>query len=165
MRINLPSGVAASAMVRAAMLAATLVLCGCATVGRQAALEPDRPTAAMNPAALRILSNGAFSGDISSDETAAMCSAFRLSVADVSTYFAQARRVQAAEYAHELIASNCHASGTYSTAGGQTLNWKIDQARRGMLHAAGKVPTYYYCARCESPAFYAPCDIECLHAE
>lgn len=112
---------------------------------------------------VKIEYNGAYQGNISSDETEKSCEDFVLSETEVTTFFSASRSATDREYAHDLIASNCYANGSFVLEGTQGI-WQIDRARRGFLSLAGKTE-YYYCAECDGPLFYETCDINCVHGE
>ena len=102
-----------------------------------------------------IQENGLYSGYISSDETEESCKTFTLTKDDISQFFKHARVVSQEEYAQNLTASNCYASGQFTTSTGEQGDWKIDRARRGMLHLnASNEVKYYYCPECVKSLFY-----------
>ena len=111
-----------------------------------------------------IVDNGAYSGDVSSHETAQSCRDFWVTDDSVKSFFLASDIIDINAYQHELVASNCYASGTFLTADGKTGSWQIDRARRGFL--AFQEDSYlYYCHRCRQDIYYAPCDVECVHGE
>lgn len=109
---------------------------------------------------VKIEHNGAYQGNISSDETENSCENFVLSETEVTTFFSIARSATEREYGHDLIASNCYASGVLMLDGTQGT-WQIDRARRGFLSLAGKTE-YYYCDECDGLLFYEACDVGCV---
>lgn len=108
--------------------------------------------------------NGSYSGYISSNETAESCKTFILNKSEIVTFFKHSRTATSREYAHDLTASNCYASGGFITSIGVEGTWKIDRARRGVINFNNGAHTkYYYCSGCKSTLFYESCDIECIH--
>ncbi len=114
-------------------------------------------------AKVKIEKNGVYQENISSDETEESCTDFVLSETEVATFFSTSRTATDREYSHDLMASNCSASGSFVLEGTQGT-WKIDRARRGFLSLAGKTE-YYYCSECDSTLYYEPCDIDCIHGD
>lgn len=110
---------------------------------------------------VKIEHNGAYQGNISSDETKKSCEDFVLIETEVTTFFSISRSATEREYGHDLIASNCYASGVLELDGHQGT-WQIDRARRGFLSLEGKTE-YYYCAECDGLLFYEACDMNCVH--
>lgn len=105
-----------------------------------------------------ITQNGARSNSVSGDETAAMCSRFRLTPAAVRQYFARSVRASTREYSHDLEMSRCYAAGTVTFSDGTNGHWFIDLERRGELILAGNRRVFYYCKSCTSPPFDEPYD-------
>jgi hypothetical protein len=121
-------------------------------LGLAALLGNVAPAAATTGIAVRkvaIFANGARS----SDETAAACRRFQLAPADVRTFFAYARRVNARAFHHDLSMSRCHAAGTLKLASGTRARWFIDLERRGSLRLTSGRVLYYYCMTCRSAKF------------
>jgi hypothetical protein len=114
---------------------------------------------------IKIVHNGAYSGDIGSDETPDMCKSFILEEFEIFNFFVTARSATLREYEHDLIASNCYVSGTFVSENGVRGTWKIDRSRRGFLHFSGSKSEYYYCGECENQLFYESCDINCIHGQ
>ncbi|MCF6257651.1 MAG: hypothetical protein L3J98_03380 [Gammaproteobacteria bacterium] len=115
---------------------------------------------------IHIDSNGSYSGYISFNETTEYCKTFVLKKSEVVDFFKQSRAVTSREYAHDLMASNCYASGGFILSTGIAGTWKIDRARRGMINFDnGDDTKYYYCSECKSTLFYESCDIECVHGQ
>jgi len=110
--------------------------------------------------------NGSYSGYISSNETAESCKTFILKKSEILLFFKHSRIATSREYAHDLTASNCYASGSFVTSTGVEGAWKIDRARRGLIDFnKGADTKYYYCSECKSILFYESCDMECIHGE
>lgn len=105
------------------------------------------------PDSVEIVRNGAWSADISGDETADMCRTFVLRQADVSAFFKHASRVTERAYSHDLDAANCYAEGRARLADGGTAKWKIDQARRGYISMPDGRTIYLYCPKCRADVF------------
>ncbi|WP_175043275.1 hypothetical protein [Burkholderia lata] len=105
------------------------------------------------PESVEIVRNGAWSADISGDETPDMCRAFVLRQADVSAFFKRASRVTARAYSHDLDAANCYAEGNARLAGGGAAKWRIDQARRGFISMPDGRTLYLYCPKCRADVF------------
>jgi hypothetical protein len=103
-----------------------------------------------------ILQNGAWSENISSDETAEICSKFVLSQSDVREFFRRARRVSYKEYSHDLDMSRCHATGKVVFANGDRGEWSVDRERRGLLTLSDGRNVYFYCRNCGAKAFGEP---------
>ncbi|MCF6236463.1 MAG: hypothetical protein L3J70_08875 [Gammaproteobacteria bacterium] len=115
---------------------------------------------------IHIDSNGSYSGYISSNETVESCKTFILNKSEIIKFFKHSRTATSREYAHDLIASNCYASGSFTISNGIEGTWKIDRARRGLINYNNNANTkYYYCAECKSALFYESCDIECIHGQ
>ncbi|MBY4870536.1 hypothetical protein DIE14_21450 [Burkholderia sp. Bp9017] len=108
---------------------------------------------AVGPKSVEIVRNGAWSADISGDETPDMCRAFVLRQADVSAFFKRASRVTARAYSHDLDAANCYAEGSVRLAGGGAAKWRIDQARRGFISMPDGRTLYLYCPKCRADVF------------
>ncbi|MBN3731782.1 MULTISPECIES: hypothetical protein [Burkholderia] len=105
------------------------------------------------PESVEIVRNGAWSADISGDETADMCRAFVLRRADVSAFFKRAGRVTERAYSHDLDAARCYAEGEARLAGGGAAKWRIDQARRGFISMHDGRTIYLYCPKCRADVF------------
>ncbi|WP_174973020.1 hypothetical protein [Burkholderia contaminans] len=105
------------------------------------------------PESVEIVRNGAWSADISGDETADMCRAFVLRRADVSAFFKRASRVTERAYGHDLDAARCYAEGEARLAGGGAAKWRIDQARRGFISLPDGRTIYLYCPKCRADVF------------
>jgi hypothetical protein len=136
---------------RRLLLAAPLLLA--AQLPGAARAEPSPAWLPAAVAAVSITANGARGNDVSGDETAAMCSRFRLQLRDVRAYFARAQPVDARAYHHDLEMSRCHAEGRVAFVNGQRGRWRIDQERRSLVLLPGRVPILLYCPRCTTPAF------------
>jgi len=108
-------------------------------------------------------SNGSFSGDISGNETEAVCKEFVLSEDEGKNFFLQSRVATEREYTHDLLPSNCFSGGTLTTSQGRLATWKIDRARRGYLIFADGDVQYLYCADCTETIYFEACDIGCTH--
>ncbi len=104
---------------------------------------------------ITIENNGAYSGYISSDETAGSCKDFILDSDEVIKYFKISQVATPKEYEHDLTASNCYASGSFVSSSDKKGTWKIDRARRGIITTSIDTK-YYYCVECKSPLFYEP---------
>lgn len=142
-------------MVRLLLFSLISMAAGCAEYG----LSTNKPTelqAFLKPEFIQIAHNGAYSGDISSDETAETCKTFTLDKSDIVTFFQLAHTVSLDEYSHDLIASNCFASGSLVSGGHKIGDWKIDRARRGFFHPTDNKTQLYYCNACQSTIFYEP---------
>ncbi|WP_196493632.1 hypothetical protein [Burkholderia anthina] len=107
------------------------------------------------PRSVEIVSNGAWSADISGGETADMCRQFILRQTDVSAFFKRANRVTERAYSHDLDAASCYAEGEARLAGGGAAKWRIDQARRGFISMHDGRTIYLYCPKCRA-AMFAP---------
>lgn len=105
------------------------------------------------PESVDIVKNGAWSADISGDETADMCRTFVLRRADVSAFFKRAGRVTERAYSHDLDAARCYAEGEARLAGGGAAKWRIDQARRGFISLHDGRTIYLYCPKCRADVF------------
>ncbi|WP_444944719.1 hypothetical protein ACJJIK_08190 [Microbulbifer sp. ZKSA006] len=115
---------------------------------------------------IHIVNNGSYSGYISSDETAESCKAFIVNKSEIIEFFKNSRAATSREYAHDLTASNCYASGSFITSTGVEGTWKIDRARRGLINFNnGAHSKYYYCSECKNTLFYESCDMECIHGQ
>ena len=90
---------------------------------------------------------------MSGDETAAACTRFRLTSADVAGFFAKARPVDERAYNHDLEMSPCYAAGAIRLADGTGGTWTIDEARRGLLVRRDGSRAYLFCAACSTPPF------------
>jgi hypothetical protein len=105
--------------------------------------------------------NGAFTGDISGNETPDTCSEFKLTEAEVKDFFSSARASSRRENLIDADMSNCFADGMLTLQDGNQAGWSIDQARRGEIRVtrpSGGAVLYYYCATCFSKKFYPACD-------
>lgn len=129
-------------------IVAAAVMAGCAPT---TAREQQREAVALP--AVTITANGARSAGLSGDETAATCTRFRLSPAQVTAFFAQARPVDERAYNHDVAMSPCYAAGTIRLADGDGSTWTIDEARRGQLVRPDGSRRYLYCAACPTPPF------------
>ncbi|WP_175775881.1 hypothetical protein [Burkholderia anthina] len=116
-------------------------------------VPPGRVVPGIGPGSVEIVRNGAWSADISGDETADMCRTFVLRQADVSAFFKRASRVTARTYSHDLDAANCYAEGEARLADGGTAKWRIDQARRGFISMPDGRTIYLYCPKCRAGVF------------
>jgi len=117
-------------------------------------------TAKLELSSVEILISGQYSGLVSGEETVESCKDFQLAEADVLAFFRMAERVDQRQYGHDLDASNCYASGTFTASSGATGDWKIDRARRGYLHLKAGGTTYFYCPGCVNELFYEADDAE-----
>lgn len=111
----------------------------------------DNKTGAIT--SVRFVDNGAWTDQISSDETSEFCSGFVLTENDVRDFFKAARTATAREYEHDLDMSRCFASGELILSGKSSL-WKIDRARRGRLIFPDKSERYFYCPACKNDKFF-----------
>jgi hypothetical protein len=138
-------------------LAVLVLVSGCA------AKESQREdVAAPQLRAIQIVVNGGYSGAISGPETESHCADFLLTRSKVTAYFERARSVTESEYQHELTPSNCFASGTAATVGGERVEWKVDRARRGLItFSEGK--TFHFYSPLSDALYYEACDISCIH--
>ncbi|WP_152603351.1 MULTISPECIES: hypothetical protein [Burkholderia] len=114
---------------------------------------PGGAVPVVGPESVEIVTNGAWSADISGDETADMCRTFVLRRADVSAFFKRASRVTERTYGHDLDAANCYAEGKARLAEGGTAKWQIDQARRGFISMPDGRTIYLYCPKCRADVF------------
>jgi len=104
---------------------------------------------------IKIDNNGSYSGYISTNETADSCKIFILKKSEIINFFKQSRIATSREYAHDLAASNCYASGSFTTAEAKKGTWKIDRARRGYINFnSSNNAKYYYCSKCKGTSFY-----------
>ena len=146
-------------MVKLILLFITLAL-GCSVT--------NNATKTLQPFELKdiqINNNGSYSGDISTNETVDFCKTFVLKKSEISNFFKQSRIATSREYAHDLTASNCYVSGSFTTTEGKKGTWKIDRARRGYINFNNSNNAkYYYCSKCKSTLFYKACDIECIQS-
>lgn len=106
--------------------------------------------------------NGAWSDQVSSDETVQSCADFVLSESEVKQYFAASRDASEREYDHDLDMSRCFAGGRISFSDGREALWKIDRARRGRMIFPDKSERFFYCETCENSKFDDACDDECM---
>lgn len=104
-------------------------------------------------ASFTITANGARSNDVSGEETAWLCSRFRLRRQDVQAFFAVAQIVDARAYHHDLEISRCHAAGRVRFGNGAEGQWRIDMERRGLLRLHDGRSIFLYCPRCTARAF------------
>ncbi|WP_069616628.1 hypothetical protein [Burkholderia sp. A2] len=116
-------------------------------------LAPGGAVPIVVPESVEIVRNGAWSADISGDETADMCRTFVLRRADVGTFFKRANRVTERAYSHDLDAARCYAEGEARLAGGGAAKWRIDQARRGFISLRDGRTIYLYCPKCRADVF------------
>ncbi|VWB54296.1 hypothetical protein BLA14095_02377 [Burkholderia lata] len=116
-------------------------------------VSPRGAVPAVMPESVEIVRNGAWSADISGDETAEMCRTFVLRRADVSAFFKRAGRVTERAYSHDLDAASCYAEGEARLAGGGAAKWRIDQARRGFISMHDGRTIYLYCPKCRAAVF------------
>jgi len=115
---------------------------------------------------INISNNGYYSGRISTNETEEFCKTFVLKKSEIITFFKQSRAATSREYSHDLTASNCYVSGSFTTTEGVKGTWKIDRARRGYINLNNSgITKYYYCLKCKSKLFYEACDIECMNGQ
>ncbi len=87
-----------------------LLCLGGPTRGQTAQPGPARLLPAPVPS-VTVVANGARSDGVSGEETARICSNFRLSQREVRSFFATAQPVDARAYHHDLLMSRCHAVG------------------------------------------------------
>lgn len=104
--------------------------------------------------AATVIGNGLRSDGVSGDETKADCATFRLTPAQVLTYFAQARTIDDRTYNHDADMSRCYATGTVRLPDGEGGTWTIDRARRGHLMRPDGSHRYLLCASCAAPPFF-----------
>ncbi|MCA8236358.1 hypothetical protein [Burkholderia cenocepacia] len=116
-------------------------------------LSPGGALPIVVPESVEIVRDGAWSADISGDETADMCRTFVLRRADVSAFFKRADRVTERAYSHDLDAARCYAEGEARLAGGGAAKWRIDQARRGFISMHDGRTIYLYCPKCRADVF------------
>ncbi len=148
-------------MVKNILFLITVLALGCSVTNNKNSTQKS-----IDFKSIHIDRNGSFSGYISSSETAELCKTFILNRSEIVTFFKHSRIATPREYAHELTASNCYASGSFITSAGAEGTWKIDRARRGLIHFKKSTHTkYYYCVECKSKLFYESCDIECIHGQ
>ncbi len=141
-------------VTRIAVFMLTFLLTQSALAGAQSdRVMPRRAVPTVGPESVEIVRNGAWSADISGDETADMCRTFVLRQADVSAFFKRASRVTERAYSHDLDAANCYAEGQARLADGGTAKWKIDQARRGYISMPDGRTIYLYCPKCRADVF------------
>jgi hypothetical protein len=127
---------------------AVVMLC-VAVPGPALAGKPTRLTVAK----VAILKNGIRSPDVSGDQTSLDCAGFRLTTADVRSFFRQAVRVTSRGYSHDLPMSPCQASGTVRFVNGWQGRWMIDSYRRGRFDRADGLSVPLFCAACTNAKF------------
>ncbi|MEG3088013.1 hypothetical protein [Sphingomonas sp. PB4P5] len=130
-----------------------MALAAILAVMAQAALAPAPRDRRRAPITVTITGNGLRSNSVSSDETAAYCARFRLTVRQVRGYFARAETVDDRAYNHDLDMSRCHARGTVRLPDGDGGRWTIDRARRGVLVRRDGSRRYMVCTACPAPPF------------
>ncbi|WP_269508623.1 hypothetical protein [Burkholderia sp. IMCC1007] len=141
-------------VIRIAMLMLTLLVGHSAVAGTLSdRVSRGGAVPAVVPESVEIVRNGAWSADISGDETAETCRAFVLRQADVSAFFKRANRVTERAYSHDLDAANCYAEGNARFVDGSTVKWTIDQARRGFITEPDGRTIYLYCPKCRTDVF------------
>ncbi|MBN3782491.1 hypothetical protein G3O06_33890 [Burkholderia sp. Ac-20345] len=141
-------------VIRIAILMLALLLNHGAVAGTLSnKVSPRGAVPAVMPESVEIVRNGAWSADISGDETAEMCRRFVLRRADVSAFFKRAGRVTERAYSHDLDAASCYAEGDARLAGGGAAKWRIDQARRGFISMHDGRTIYLYCPKCQAAVF------------
>jgi hypothetical protein len=101
-----------------------------------------------------VTSNGAWTDEVSGEETPDSCASFRLTTHKVRAFFEQARRASHKEYVHDLDMSRCYASGELVLSNGDRGVWRIDRARRGSIGLADGRRLYFYCAACKGLGFH-----------
>jgi hypothetical protein len=101
-----------------------------------------------------ITANGAWTDQISGEETPEDCSRFRLNQSDVRSFFRKARRASFKEYVHDLDMSRCHATGQVTFSNGDRGEWHIDRERRGMIALSDGRNLYFLCSNCQDAHFY-----------
>lgn len=141
-------------VIRIAMLMLVLLLSHSAVAGTLSdGGRAGRAVPFVGPESVEIVRNGAWSSDVSGDETADMCRTFVLRRADVSAFFKRAGRVTERTYGHDLDAANCYAEGKARLADGSIARWQIDQARRGFVSMPDGRTIYLYCPKCRADVF------------
>ncbi|MCA8492213.1 hypothetical protein OHZ10_14780 [Burkholderia arboris] len=141
-------------VIRLAVLMLALVLDHSAVAGTLPdGTSPGGALPTVVPESVEIVTNGAWSADISGDETADTCRTFVLRQADVRAFFKRASRVTERAYSHDLDAANCYAEGKARVAGGGSAKWRIDQARRGFISMPDGRTIYLYCPKCQADVF------------
>jgi len=92
--------------------------------------------------------SGAWTANVSSDETREECSRFRPDAADVRRFFRLARRASFNAYSHDLSMSRCYSTGTLVLASGDRGEWFIDRDGRGAIRLSDARLLYFDCSRC-----------------
>ncbi|WKB52600.1 hypothetical protein [Eleftheria terrae] len=134
-------------------------LCLLASLGVAAAQAQQRvgsPAGLPATLSVDVQENGAWTDEISGDETPEQCAAFVLAPDDVREFFRRARGASPREFGHDLDMSRCHARGSLRLADGRPAGWFIDRERRGRLTLPDGRTLYFHCGECRTPAFEAP---------
>lgn len=105
------------------------------------------------PPQVRIEQNGLYTGLISSDETAESCAGFRVDERIVMEAIESAIDVTERVYQHELVASNCTASGTFASPKNKG-RWTLDRACRLIFERENGSVEYKLFKECVQPLFY-----------
>lgn len=128
-------------MVKAILLGLMCLLAACSS--KQ---PPD-------PMQIQIEQNAIYNGLISSDETPESCASFRVDEPTVMKAIQSSFEITERVYQHELVGSNCVASGSFETTS-QKGRWTLDRACRLIIENGTGGVEYKLFKQCGLPMFY-----------
>lgn len=97
--------------------------------------------------------NATYTGLISSDETPESCASFRVDERTVMKAIQSSIAVTERVYQHELVGSNCAASGSFVNVN-QKGRWNLDRACRALIENENGSVEYKLFKQCGQPLFY-----------
>lgn len=79
------------------------------------------------------------------------CDHFRVSLSDMETYFATAKRISKQDYMHVIDWVPCQAFGMIEFVNGQTATWGVMMSSGGVITLKDHNEIFLYCSRCMTP--------------
>lgn len=115
-----------------------------------AACSSNQPPYSMQ---IWIEQNGFYTGLIGSDETPESCASFQIDESAVMEAIESSTTVTERVYQHELVGSNCVASGSFVNTK-QKGRWTLDRACRVIIENESGGVEYKLLKQCKQPLFY-----------
>ncbi|HEX4880385.1 MAG TPA: hypothetical protein VFV39_11105 [Limnobacter sp.] len=106
-----------------------------------------------NSMQVQIEQNAVYTGLIGSDETPESCASFRVNESTVMKAIYSSIEISERVFQHELVGSNCVASGSFSNAK-QKGKWTLDRACRLIIENEHGGVKYQLFRQCQQPLFY-----------